>query len=218
MNDNYIKQRVDKILRDKIASGGEAKHHRYKNASCTIPRIKKGRAPYWKKYNKNGTTECVNYPSYLENKAQVYRERQLGKLGPVRYNKHFGGPSVPEDVLEELELPEEVYASGCMNCPCAAGVLINSARYGGYGNKAGAAKNPWIQCIKKRAQLYNEGKGCGYGGIESHMEYVNAAAKNPWLQFLREFRMEHPEYQHLPQNELVKIARQYYTPERMRRR
>jgi hypothetical protein len=187
MNDNYLENRINDILHEKIAMGGEGKQHRYLNDTCSRKKIKRGIAPYWKEYHKDGSEDCWQYPYYLEEKARRYRER-------------------------------ENVGSGCMNCPCAAGVLINSARYGGYGTRKGAlkaaAKNPWIQCIKKRAKLYKQGKGCGFGGIESHMEYVEAAAKNPWLQFLHEFRMEHPEYQHIPQNELVKIARPFYYAEK----
>lgn len=44
------------------------------------------------------------------------------------------------------------------------------------------------------------------GGAGTRM----GARHNPWIEFLKEFRMMNPQYDHMRQSELVKIAREYY--------
>lgn len=81
---------------------------------------------------------------------------------------------------------------------------------------------PYSEHAARLSRKYNGGEcGCCGGvlvGGGSKRRYHRrggagtrmGARHNPWIEFLKEFRMMNPQYDHMRQSELVKIAREYY--------
>jgi hypothetical protein len=193
MNTNYVRDRVDDILRQKIAMGGENKRHRYRDVGCK-KYSKQGK--YWAKYTR-GKKSCIPYEEHLEMEMPVVKRRVLrGK------NKFSVGPKTKKCKAKcRREYPygrtrnacgarcHLINRGGCDCCPMGEGVLINSARTGG---------------VLVNSARYN-------GGIGPSVRSKRAAARNPWLIFLKRYRQKYAkELDGMPQAQVAQLASDEY--------
>lgn len=162
MDTNYIRDRVDQIMREKMMMGGYGMPHRFRDSKCT-KRSKTGK--FWTDWYNKKKIKCMPYATHLEQmkkapakkrKAPVKRRKTSSYVSPLtgRKLKYKLGPKTTRCRSKCAKLKSKRSRAPCMarcsrtyqgaGCDCEAcgGVMVGG--------------NPWMDFLREFRE-YNPG-------------------------------------------------------------